>query len=108
MKKKKKELKTLLKENNIHFYSYWDKKRLTDVANEHNLLPQIELEKEISKNVKYDKLKTSRNNPKTVMVKNIETSEIKTFSSIYETSEFLDTSPYTIYYWSKRGAWKNR
>ena len=53
----KKELKTLLKENNIHFYSYWDKKRLTDVANEHNLLPQIELDKEISKNVKYDKLK---------------------------------------------------
>ena len=49
----------------------------------------------------------SRNNPKTVMVENIETSEIKTFSSIYEASKFLDTSPYTIYYWSKRGAWKN-
>ena len=44
----KKELKTLFKENNIHFYSYWDKKRLTAVANEHNLLAQIELEKEIS------------------------------------------------------------
>ena len=44
-----KELKTLLKENKIHFYIYWDKKRLTAVANEHNLLPKIELEKEKSK-----------------------------------------------------------
>ena len=106
---KKKELKTLLKENNIHFYSYWDKKKLTDVANGNNLLPQIELEKEISKNVKYDKLKKIRNNPKTVMVGNIETGEIKTFPSIYEASKFLDTSPYTIYYWSKKdGAWKNK
>ena len=32
-----KELKTLLKENNIPFFTYWDKKRLTAVANEHNL-----------------------------------------------------------------------
>ena len=59
-----KELKTLLKENNIPFFAYWDKKRLTAVANEHNLLPQIELEKERSKNDKYDRLKTIRNNPR--------------------------------------------
>ena len=88
-----KELKTLLKENNIPFVAYWDKKRLTAVANEHNLLPQIELEKERSKNDKYDRLRTIRNNPRTVMVENIETGEIKTFSSIYEASKFLDTSP---------------
>ena len=29
-----KELKTLLKENNIRFYEYWDKKKLVDLANE--------------------------------------------------------------------------
>ena len=104
-----KELKTLLKENNIHFYSYWDKKRLTAVANEHNLLPKIELEKERSKNDKYDRLGTIRNNPRQVMVEDIETGEIKTFPSIYEASKFLDTSPYTIYYWgNKDGAWKNK
>ena len=40
-----KELKTLLKENKIHFYSYWDKKKLIALANEHNLLPNTELEK---------------------------------------------------------------
>ena len=48
-------LKTLLKENNIPFFAYWDKKRLTTVANEHNLLPQIELKNERSKNDKYDR-----------------------------------------------------
>ena len=104
-----KEFKTLLKENNIPFFAYWDKKRLTAVAHEHNLLPQIELEKERSKNDKYDRLRTIRHNPRTVMVENIETGEIKTFPSIYGASKFLDTSPYTVYYWgNKDGAWKNK
>ena len=53
-----KELKTLLKENKIHFYTYWDKKKLTASANEHDLLPKPELEKEKSKDVNYDRLKT--------------------------------------------------
>ena len=39
------ELKTILKENKIHFYTYWDKKRLIALANEHDLLPQTALEK---------------------------------------------------------------
>ena len=102
-------LKTLLKENNIPFFAYWDKKRLTAVANEHNLLPQIEFEKERSKNDKYDRLKTIRDNPRTVMVEDVETGGIKTFPSIYGASKFLDTSPYTVYYWgNKDGAWKNK
>ena len=104
-----KELKTLLKENNIPFFAYWDKKRLTAVANEHNLLPQIELEKERSKNDKYDRLRKIRHNPRTVMVEDVETGEIKTCPSIYGASKFLDTSPYTVYYWgNKDGAWKNK
>ena len=104
-----KELKTLLKEKNIPFFVYWSKKKLLDLANEHDLLPKPEVEKEKSKNDKYDRLKTIRNNPRTVKVEDIETSEIKTFPSIYEASKFLDTSPYTIYYWgNKVGAWKNK
>ena len=47
-----KELKTLLKENKIHFYSYWDKKKLIALENEHNLYPKTELEKKKSKDVK--------------------------------------------------------
>ena len=68
-----KELKTLLKENNIPFFAYWDKKRLTAVANEHNLLPRIESKNERSKNYKYDRLKTIRDNPRTVTVEDVET-----------------------------------
>ena len=41
-----KKLKTILKENNVHFYTYWDKKRLVALENEHNLLPKAEPEKE--------------------------------------------------------------
>ena len=42
------ELKTLLKENKIHFCTYRDKKKFTALANEHDLLPKPELEKEKS------------------------------------------------------------
>ena len=52
-----KELKTLLKENNIPFYAYWGKKKLLGLANDHDLLPKPEPEKEKSKNDKYDRLK---------------------------------------------------
>ena len=40
------ELKAILKENNIHFYSYWNMKRLLDSVNKHVLLPKKTLEKE--------------------------------------------------------------
>ena len=43
---KVKELKTQLRENKIHFYTYWDKKKLIALANKHNLLPKTEPTKE--------------------------------------------------------------
>ena len=46
------ELKTLLKENKINFYTYWNKKKLIALVNEHNLLPKMEVEKEKSKDAK--------------------------------------------------------
>ena len=88
-----KELKTLLKENKIHFYSYWDKKMLTALANENDLLPKIELEKEKSKDVNYNRLKTIRNNPEKVILEDIETGEMKTFPSIYRATKFIDHAP---------------
>ena len=95
-----KELKTLLKENKIHFYSYWDKKRLINLANENDLLPK----KEKSKDVNYN-----RNNSKKVMLEDIETGEIKTFPSIYKAVKFIDQAPQTITYWGNReGAWNNK
>ena len=87
-----KELKTLLKENKIHFYSY-DKKRLINLAYENDLLPKIELEKEKSKDVNYNRLKTIRNNLKKVILEDIKTGEIKTFPSIYRAAKFIDQAP---------------
>ena len=104
-----KELITLLKENKIHFYSYWDKKRLINLVNENDLLPKIELEKEKSKVVNYKRFKTFRNNPKKVILEDIETGEIKNFPSIYRAAKFKDQAPQTITYWGNReGAWNNK
>ena len=104
-----KELKTLLKENKINFYTYWDKKKLVALANEHNLLPKLEFEKEKSKDVKYDRLKTIKKNPREVMLVDTETGEIKTFPSIYKVSKFIDQAPQTVTYWGNRkGAWNNK
>ena len=104
-----KELKTLLKENKIHSYSYWDKKRLLKLANENNLLPKIEVEKKRSNDVKYDRLKTIKRNPRTVILEDIEAGGIKTFPSIYKAVKFIDQSPHTITYWgNSKGAWNNK
>ena len=104
-----KELKTILKENKIHFYTYWDKKRLIALANEHNLLLKTELEKEKSKDVKYDRLKTIKQNPRKVMLEDIETGEIKIFPSIYKAAKFIDQAPQMVTYWGRReGAWNNK
>ena len=110
-----KELKTLLKDNKINFYTYWDKKRLIALANEHDLLPKKEPEKEKSKNIKedingggkYDRLKTTRYNPRKVTLMDIETDKIKTFPSIYKAAKFIDQSPLIITYWNG-GVWKNK
>ena len=34
------ELKAILKENKVHFFAYWSKKRLLVLVNEHDLLPK--------------------------------------------------------------------
>ena len=98
------ELKTILKENKIHFCSYWDKKRLIALANEHDLLPKKALEKEKSK---YDRLKTIKQNPRKVSLEDIETGEIKTFPSIYKAGKFIDQAPVTVRYWDGE-VWNNK
>ena len=99
---KKEELKAILKENKIHFYGYWDKKRLITFANEHDLLPKTAPEKEKSKDPKHDRLKTIMYNPRKVMLEDIETGEIKTFPSIHKAGKFIDQSPQIIIYWNGR------
>ena len=104
-----KELKSILKENNIKFYTYWDKKRLVSLANEHNLLPKTEIDTEKSEDVNYNRLKTIKKNPKKVILENIETGEIINFPSIYKAAKFIDQAPLTITYWgNKEGVWNNK
>ena len=95
------ELETILKENKIRFCSYWDKKRLIALANEHDLLP------EKSKDSKYDRLKTIKQNPRKVSLEDIKTGEIKTFPSIYKAAKFIGQTPMTVRYWDSE-VWKNK
>ena len=81
------------------------------MANEHNLLLKIDVEKEKSKDAKYDRLKTIRQNPRKVMLEDVETGEIekKNFPSVYKAAQFIDQAPQTITYWVRReGAWNNK
>ena len=104
-----KELKSILKENNIKLYTYWDKKKLVSLASEHNLLPKTEIDKEKSKDVSYDRLKTIKKNPRKVILENIETGETKNFPSIYKAAKFINKAPQTITYWGKKeGVWNNK
>ena len=75
--------------------------------NEHDLLPKKALEKEKSMDPKYERLKTIKQNPKKVSPEDVETGEIKTFSSIYKAAKFIDQAPLTINYWDG-GVWKNK
>ena len=104
-----KELKSILRENNIDFYTYWDKKRLVSLANKHNLLPKTEIDNGKSEDVNYNRLKTIKKNPRKVILENIETGEIINFPSIYKAAKFVDKAPLAITYWgNKEGVWNNK
>ena len=78
------------------------------MPNEYNLLPKTEPEKEKSKDAKYDRLKTIKQNRRKVILTDIGTDEIKTFPSIFKAAKFIDQSPISVSNWGKRGAWNNK
>ena len=109
------ELKKLLKDNRIHFYSYWGKNKLIDLARINKLIPEPEPEKpepeepETPKNVSWQRLKNIKNSPVNVKLIDIETKEEKTFPSIYKAAQYLDKSPQTIRHFGKRkGIWNKK
>ena len=106
------DLKKLLKENGVHFYSYWGKSKLIDLAKINKLIPEPEPEEpkpEVPKYVNYERLGNIRNSPITVKLIDIETKEEKTFQSIYKASQYLDKCPQTIRHFGKRKAvWNNK
>ena len=108
------DLKKLLKENRVHFYSYWGKGKLIDLARINKLIPEPEPEPEepkpeAPKYVNWERLRNIRNSPISVKLIDIETKEEKIFPSIYKASQYLDKCPQTIRHFVKRkGIWNNK
>ena len=119
------ELKKLLKENRVHFYSYWGKGKLEDLARINKLIPEPEPKAEpepksepkvepeqkpkTSKRPDYKRMRKIRNEPISVKFIDMETKEEKTFPSIYKGAQFLDKCPQTIaHYGRKKGIWNKK
>ena len=107
------DLKKLLKENGVHFYSYWSKPKLIDLAKINKLIPEPEPEPkpepEIPKYVNYERLRNIRNSPVSVKFIDVETKEENTFPSIYKAAQFLDKCPQTIrHFGKKKSIWNNK
>ena len=67
------------------------------------------LKRKKSKDAKYDRLKTIKQNKRKVILTDIGTGEIRTFPSIYKAAKFIDQSPISVSNWGKReGAWNNK
>ena len=81
----KAELKKILKDNKIPYFSYWSKQRLFDLVEEHNLLPpkkEKQEEPEKPKYVNYERLKHIRSMPIKVVLKDVNTEEEHRLPSI--------------------------
>ena len=108
-------LKKVLYRNGIHFYSYWSKPKLLDLARINNLLPKppktkkSDIDENKPKYENYEHLKNIRNSPISVKLVDVETEEELTFPSIYKASQYIDKSPQTIrYFGKKKGIWNNK
>ena len=82
------ELKKILEEKKLRFSSYWDEKRLIALTNGHDLL----LKK--SKDPKYDRIKTIKQNPRKVILEDIKKGGIKNLSIDLQSVKFYRSSPY--------------
>ena len=104
------ELRKLLKENRVHFFSYWGKQKLMELAEINDLLPKEEEPKEENqKCANFERFKTIRHTPTKVILKGVETEEEHTFPSIYKAAKFIDRSPQVIRYWGKKkGVWNKK
>ena len=117
------ELKKLLKENRVHFYSYWGKSKLEDLAKINKLIQEPESEPkpepkpeaepepkpEVSKRPNRERMRKIRNAPISVKFIDVKTKEEKIFPSIYKASQFLDKCPQTVaHYGRKKAIWDKK
>ena len=99
------ELRKLLKENGVCFYSYWGKGKLEDLARINKLIPEEpepkvvpepepkvepEVKPKTSKRPDYKRMRKIRNEPISVKFIDVETKEEKIFPSIYKSAQFID------------------
>ena len=130
-----KELRKLLKENGVCFYSYWGKGKLEDLARINKLIPEEEPElievkpiepepiepkaeakaEEAKEEVKtskrpdYKRMRKIRNKPISVKFIDVKTKEEKVFPSIYKGAQFINKSPQTVaHYGRKKGIWDKK
>ena len=125
------ELRKLLKENGVCFYSYWGKGKLEDLAKINKLIPEEEPEPEpkvepkvetkvetkvepevkpkTSKRPDYKRMRKIRNEPISVKFIDVETKEEKIFPSIYKAAQFIDKCPQTVaHYGRRKGIWNKK
>ena len=111
------ELRAMLKENNIRGCLHYNNPKLVDALVKRGLLPEIIKittstslperkypEKEI--NPKYNFLKHMRNSPKKVAIQDMETGEIIVYPSIYKAAKRFNQQSRLIYADGK--VWRNK
>ena len=112
------ELRAMLKENNIRGCLHYNKPELVDVLVKRGLIPKIikittstslperkDTKKEI--NPKYNFLKHIRNSPKKVEIQDMETGEIIEYSSMYKAAKRFSQQSRLIYAYDGK-VWRNR
>ena len=115
------ELRKLLKNNGVCFYSYWGKGKLEDLARINKLIPEpipepkTEPEPEPEEKPKtsnrpdYKRMRKIRNEPVSVKFIDVETKEEKIFLSIYKGAQFIDKCAQTVaHYGRRKGIWNKK
>ena len=128
-----KELRKLLKDNGVCFYSYWNKDKLEDLARINKLTseekpepkeepkteePKAEEAKteeakveevKTSKRPDYKRMRRIRNEPISVKFIDVKTKEEKVFPSIYKGAQFINKCPQTVaHYGRRKGIWDKK
>ena len=98
------DLRKLLKENGVPFFTYLGKQKLIELVKMNDLLPEEEKvpEEETQKYTNYERLRNIRHTPTKVILKDVETEEEHTFPSVYKAAQYIDKSPQTIRHWGKK------
>ena len=112
------ELRAMLKENNIRDCLHYNKSELVDMLVKRGLIPEIikittstslperkDTKKET--NPKYNFLKHIRNSPKKVEIQDMETGEIIVYFSMYKAAKRFNQKSRLIYAYDGK-VWRNR